>query len=99
MRIAWTVRAGSDLRLVRARIAQDNPDAAKATAARILDAVERLTDFPASGRQGRVPNTRELVIDGTPFVLPYRVKGEVIEILGIIHGARKWPWVFEFNSK
>lgn len=91
MRIAWTVRASSDLRSVRAYIAQDNPGAAKATAAWILDSVERLTEFPASGRQGRIPNTRELVINGTPFILPYRVKGEVIEILGVMHGARKWP--------
>ena len=91
MRVAWTVRATLDLRLLRAYIAEDNPKAAVQTAARILDAVERLSDFPASGRPGRLPHTRELVVPGTPYFLPYRVRGEVIEILAVIHGARKWP--------
>lgn len=38
-----------------------------------------------------LPNTRELVIPGTPYFLPYRVKGDVVQILGVIHEARKWP--------
>jgi len=91
MRVVWTVRAGRDLRSVRTYIAQDNPRAAEAVAVKILDSVERLTEFPASGRHGRKPDTRELVVTGTPFVLPYRVTGDVVEILGVIHGARRWP--------
>ena len=76
---------------MEAFIAEDNPRATAKTAERILDAAERLTAFPASGRPGRVPHTRELVVPGTPFILPYRVRGEVIEILGVLHAARKWP--------
>ena len=26
-----------------------------------------------------------------PQFLPYRIKGETVEILGVIHGARRWP--------
>ncbi len=91
MRVAWTLRATLDLRLLRAYIAEDNPQAAAKTAARILGAVERLREHPASGRPGRLPHTRELVVPGTPYILPYRVRGEVIEILAVLHGARKWP--------
>ncbi len=79
------------LRQAERFIAKDNPRAAVETAERIIDAVERLKEFPASGRPGRLPHTREFVVPGTPFFLPYRVKGEAVEILGVIQGARRWP--------
>ena len=91
MILIWSPTARAHLRLAEAFIAEDNPQAAARTAERILDAVERLRDFPASGRSGKLPHTRELVVPGTPFFLPYRVKGEAVEILGVIHGASKWP--------
>lgn len=91
MRIAWTERAGRDLRALRAYIAADNPLAAQAVALRILQSVERLAEYPASGRQGRIPNTRELTVPGTPFLIPYRIKDQVVEILAVVHGARRWP--------
>jgi toxin ParE1/3/4 len=43
------------------------------------------------GRPGRWPGTRELIIPGTPYIVPYRVKGPVVEILRVFHGARRWP--------
>ena len=43
------------------------------------------------GRVGRVRGTRELVIAGTPYIAAYRVKGRVILILRILHGAQLWP--------
>lgn len=91
MILVWSPTARTHLRYVEAFIAEDNSHAAAKTADRIIEAVERLLDFPASGRPGMLPHTRELVVPGTPFFLPYRVAGEVVEILGVIHGARKWP--------
>lgn len=93
MNLIWSPTARAHLRQARAFIAEDNPRAAALMAERILTAVERLKDFPASGRPGKLPHTRELVVPGTPFFLPYQVKGERVEILGVIHGARKWPLV------
>ncbi|MFB2897343.1 type II toxin-antitoxin system RelE/ParE family toxin [Aerosakkonemataceae cyanobacterium BLCC-F50] len=46
------------------------------------------------GRPGRIPGTKELVVTRTPFILPYRVQGEQIEILAVIHAARQWPESF-----
>jgi plasmid stabilization system protein ParE len=46
----------------------ENPSAAILVDERIVAAVFRLIDFPASGRVGRIAGTRELVIDGTPYV-------------------------------
>lgn len=39
--------------------------------------------------------TRELVITGTPYLVPYRVVGDVIVILRVLHGARQWPDRFD----
>jgi len=89
--LIWSPTARVHLRHAEAFIAEDNPRTAAKTAERIIDAVERLRDFPASGRPGKLPHTRELVVPGTPFFLPYRVKGEAVEILGVLHGARMWP--------
>lgn len=91
MRIAWHRKARQDLRHVRVYIARDNPQAAAHVARSILQAVERLPGNPAIGRPGRVMDTRELVIAGTPYVVPYRVIGDVIVILRVLHGAQKWP--------
>ena len=55
----------------------DNPDAAEAVDERIEAAAERLIDYPNSGRPGRIEGTRELVVRGAPYILPYRVDGEL----------------------
>ncbi len=91
MRPYWAPGAIEDLKQVRAYIARDNPRAATDIATKILAAVERLPEFPASGRPGRVPNTRELVVPGTPLVIPYTVTDRGIEIIAVLHGARRWP--------
>lgn len=78
-------------RVDRDYIARDNPSAARRTVRIILGSVETLTRFPQAGRPGRVRNTRELVIAKTPFIAPYRVRDDRIEILAVFHGARLWP--------
>jgi toxin ParE1/3/4 len=91
LRIRWLDQVVEDLKGVRAYIGRHNPSAAVDIAQRIRDAVKILGDYPAAGRAGRVPNTRELVVSGTPYILPYRVRTETIEILRVLHGAQQWP--------
>lgn len=43
------------------------------------------------GKPGRLDETRELVITGTPFLIVYRVADGLVEILRVVHGAQKWP--------
>ncbi|MEN6441723.1 MAG: type II toxin-antitoxin system RelE/ParE family toxin [Syntrophobacter sp.] len=76
-------------------IARDNPRAATELVKHVLDMVDALAEHPALGRPGRVPGTRELIITGTPYLIPYRVKGEAVEILRVFHGSRRWPSSFE----
>ncbi len=91
MIIKWLEDAVYDLKALRQYIAQDNPPAANRIAKQILKTVELLSEQPAIGRQGRVSNTRELIISGTPYIIPYRMKNNAIEILRVFHGAMQWP--------
>lgn len=94
MRIVWSPEAREDLARLRAYIAQDNPGAAGRIALRVIEGVETvLPAHPAAGRPGRVPGTRELVVTGTPFIVPYRLRGGAVEVLRVYHGAQRWPQV------
>ncbi|HEY9420415.1 MAG TPA: type II toxin-antitoxin system RelE/ParE family toxin [Thermoanaerobaculia bacterium] len=95
MRVRWTRRALRSLDQIAAYIAQDRPMAASRMSQRIYEAVENLATNPEAGRPGRVPGTRELIIAGTPFIVPYRIGTDVLDILTVLHAARKWPESFE----
>jgi toxin ParE1/3/4 len=91
MRVAWTPSALRDLDAIGDYIRRENPAAADRLVTRILDQVDTLQHHPSIGRPGRAPNTRELIVTNTPFIVPYRVRDEVVEILSVFHGARRWP--------
>lgn len=91
MTIVWSQGSIRDLNALRNYIAEFNPDAAGNTALGIVEATEMLSEFPGIGRPGRMPHTRELVVSGTPFIVPYMVTEGRIQIIAVIHGARKWP--------
>ena len=94
MKIKWVQLALTDLDEAAAFISQDNPQAAKRIVKRIWDAARLLSEQPNAGRPGRVYGTRELVIADTPFILPYRVVQNTVQILRVLHGARNWPEQF-----
>lgn len=91
MKLEWSLMALADREAIFDLIEARNPKAAIAVDERIEAAAHRLMDFPESGRPGRVAATRELVVTGTPYILPYRVIGQTIRILRVLHGARLWP--------
>ena len=89
MRVKWLRKASVNLETEGAYIAQDDPAAAGRIVLRILETVELLKKNPALGRAGRVEGTRELIVSGTPYIVPYRVREEVVEVLRVFHAARK----------
>ncbi len=92
MKILWSLKAIQDLDSLRAYIAEESPAGAQRVVLRILHDVEDLLpNHPQMGRPGRVPGTRELVIPRTPYIVPYRVQRETIQILRVYHSARRWP--------
>lgn len=95
MTILWSAEAIADLVSLRNYISEHDPAAAQRTAQRIIDMIEKvLAQNPRIGRSGRVPGTREFVVAGTPYIVPYRMRGDALEILRVYHGARRWPASF-----
>lgn len=72
-------------------IEQDSPRAAILVDERIARQIVVLIDHPEFGRPGRVDDTRELVISKTPYVVAYRIIGDAIRILRVLHGKQLWP--------
>lgn len=90
MNIKWTSGANRNLTQIAEYIARDNRQAALEIVLTILKKVALLSNNPAMGKPGRLFDTRELIIVGTPFIIIYRVKSEQIEILRVLHSSRQW---------
>ena len=91
MRVRWLRTALRNLDEEAEFIAADDPAAARLVVMRVLEAVAQLAEQPALGRPGRVPGTRELVEPKTRYLVPYRVRGDAIEILRVFHTSRRPP--------
>ena len=91
MRVKWLRKALRNLDEEATYIAADDPAAARLVVRRVLEAVAMLEAHPGLGRPGRVPGTRELVVLKTRYVVPYRVRGETVEILRVFHTSRRLP--------
>jgi addiction module RelE/StbE family toxin len=91
MRVEWTRKALSNLDNAVEYIAADNPTVAHKVAQKIWNSTQLLTKQPGMGRPGRVTGTRELIITGLPYVVPYIEKDGIILILRILHTSMKWP--------
>ena len=89
--IKWLKTALKNFDYEISYIAADDPAAARLVARRIRRSVTLLATQPALGRPGRVPGTRELVVPGTRYLIPYRVRHGVIEILRVFHASRRPP--------
>jgi toxin ParE1/3/4 len=86
MKLVFTKAARQDLDRIAEHIATDNVDAALRLIAEIEARARLLTVTPSMGRPSAREGVRELVIDD--HVLPYRVKGSVVQILRVWHGRQ-----------
>ena len=91
MSVEWHPLARADLAELVVYIATDDVSAAYRVHDKIREQTERLAAHPEIGRAGRVRGTRELVIPGTPYIAAYRFAGDVVTVLRVLHGARRWP--------
>jgi len=93
--IEWTEQATRQLDRAHDYIALSNSEeVADRITLKIVNSVQQLAVFPMSGRAGRVPGTRELVIANTPFLVAYAIDKARIVILAVYHGAHRWPEAF-----
>ena len=90
MQIYWSPLAEDDLVAIFDFISQDDLQAAIKMDNLFRDAAEKLQYFPYKGRVGRCLGTREFVVH-TNYILVYQIKGNMIQILNILHTAKRYP--------
>jgi toxin ParE1/3/4 len=91
VRLEWSPFAIEDRDGIFDYIEEDSPRAAVVVDDRIRAQVTQLLEFPETGRPGRIEGTRELVIGRTPYIAAYRITGDTVRILRVLHGAQLWP--------
>jgi len=76
-------------------ISADDMHAALLVLNRLRKSLTLITERPDIGRQGEDPRIREWSVPGLPYVVPYRVRGETVEVLRVFHTSRQRPpkWI------
>ncbi len=83
MQVKWLKQALINLEHSADYLNEHNPQAARSFVKEVYDLIELLKENPSMGRAGRVFGTRELILQRFPYLIPYRVKNNCIEILRI----------------
>ncbi|MBV9670982.1 MAG: type II toxin-antitoxin system RelE/ParE family toxin [Acidobacteriales bacterium] len=81
-----------DLSAIREYIAEDSETYADLTVSRIFSAVERLLQFPRSGRivpERTQPELREIIVGR--FRVVYRLRDELLEVVTVFRASREFP--------
>jgi toxin ParE1/3/4 len=89
--VFWTKRALRRLDQIGAEIWKSNPVASSRVISRLISATDILAEHSAIGRVGRIFSTREIVLTDIPYIIAYRILGDRIDILTILHMSQKWP--------
>lgn len=90
MRLVWHPLAINDRERIMDFIARDKPLAALALDEEFEAHAERLPSNPLLYRPGKLKGTREIVVHPN-YIMVYRVEGESITILRVMHAAQMWP--------
>jgi toxin ParE1/3/4 len=91
MKLHLYARAKRDLDEAFAYIELDDPASAKKVAQLLVKSVRLLAENPLIGRPSLNKNVREWSVPGLPYVIPYRVKGQTVQIIRIFHTSRNRP--------
>jgi toxin ParE1/3/4 len=91
VRFKWLRRSLNDLNAIHDYIWSRNPLAADQVAQRIQDAALNLKQFPLLGRPSHNSNVRLLQVPGLPYLLPYQVGSDAVEILAVFDERQERP--------
>ena len=91
MRLIWRPRARRELFAIFEYIAHHDFGAAEGIAAEIDQSAQRLKTFPQLGKPSRDVNVRLLQVPNRPYLLPYQVKRDRVEILAVLDERMKRP--------
>jgi toxin ParE1/3/4 len=88
--VKWLAKARTKLFIIIEYIAERNGAAASALLAEIEHAVSQLPQHPYLYRSGRVAGTREIIVHPN-YVVVYRIRPRVIEIVTVLHSRQQYP--------
>ena len=94
MKVFWTQTAVENLDGIHAYISRSSITYAQRVADRLTARSVQLAEFPESGRkvpEFDLPQVRE-VIEG-PYRIVYHIRPEQVDVLAVIHGAQRAPWI------
>lgn len=91
MQLRWSEEAADDLERITNYLFAETPQHAAELVRAIYNSADALLTFAHRGRPGKKEGTRELVLSPLPYVVVYRVSGDAIHILRVLHGAQRWP--------
>lgn len=91
MQIKWLKKALINLEHSAEYLQEQNPQSARDFVKEVHELTELLKANPAMGRPGRVFGTRELILQKFPYIIPYRVKDNRIEILRVLPTRMNQP--------
>ena len=86
-RVVWTDEAVRNLETIAAYIADFSPLAAQRLALRLKAAGDSLAEQPDRGRP--IGKDRRELVTVPPYLIRYRLRDGVAEIITVRHGARK----------
>ena len=89
--VIWAPSALDDIEAIAEYIARDSPDRAALFITRLIGTVDRLKEFPLSGRiipEIGIASCREIIYGS--FRIMYKVEKEDEWITGVVHTARDW---------
>lgn len=94
MRVKWLKTANRNLDEAMEYTARDDPDVARSMYAYIRGRVAELAKHPEIGRLGRILGTRELIIERYPYIIPYRVRENEVQIIRVFHTSQRPPYTW-----
>jgi toxin ParE1/3/4 len=90
MQVRWTLAASSDLESIAHYLFEKTPEHAPRLIRELYNAAAKLTRFPDRGRPGKKKGTRELVLRGSPYIVVYKISGQALFIVRVLHGSQDW---------
>jgi toxin ParE1/3/4 len=90
--LRWLKQSLRNLEAIHAYyVSEGVPSEAHKILSTIRKSAMQLEQFPALGRPGRVADTRELVVARTPYIIVYRARASMLQVLRVLHSSQKWP--------
>jgi toxin ParE1/3/4 len=95
MKLKVLPRAVRDLENIYAYISADSAHAAEAVMLKLAKSLNLITSRPELGRAIPESKSREWSVPGLPYTIPYRVRGDTVEVLRVFLTSRQRPprWI------